>query len=154
MRSSAQCRFLLQTYSHLLDGLSDEDRAVAPDGHGKTAGWIVGHLAVTGDFARRLCGATAICPADWRPLFNPGTKPSTNEADYPPMEELVAKLREVYTDLPRAFDAASEEQRRSPNPYEPGRDPFATAGEFAEYLMTGHFGYHLGQFSGWRDATR
>jgi hypothetical protein len=152
MHPAAQCRHLLKTYGSLLDGLDDSHRANQPMPDGKTAGWLVGHLAVTGDFGRRLCGAKAICPADWRARFNPGTKPSTNAADYPPMSEMVARFREVYTDLPVSFENAGDKLAVE-NPFEPGRRSFPTAGDFAAYLMTGHLGYHLGQLYGWRAAA-
>jgi len=149
---ATQCRYIVRTYAPLLDGLEDSHRAIQPTPEGKTAGWLVGHLAVTGDFARRLCGAKAICPSEWRAKFNPGTKPSTNVADYPPMQELVARWREVYADLPKAYESAGEKLAAA-NPYEPGRAAFPTAGDFAAYLMTGHLGYHLGQLYGWRAAA-
>ena len=153
MNPGEQCRFLLHTYGVIVDGLDDADRARRPGANDKTAGWLVGHLAVTGDFARRLCGAQPICPSEWRAKFNPGTKPSTDPADYPPMSELVAKFRDVYADLPAAYMNAGD-RLGSQNPYEPGRAAFPTAGDFASYLMTGHLGYHLGQLHGWRASAR
>lgn len=152
MNPAAQCRHLLTTYGPLLDGLDDSHRVNQPTPEGKTAGWLVGHLAVTGDFGRRLCGAKPICPAEWRARFNPGTKPSTNAADYPPMQEMVARLREVYADLPHSFESAGEKLTVE-NPFAPGRASFPTSGDFAAYLMTGHLGYHLGQLYGWRAAA-
>jgi hypothetical protein len=71
----------------------------------------------------------------------------------PPLGEMIARLREVYADLPGPYDRAGD-RRGTPNPYEPGRAAFPTAGEFAAYLMTGHLGYHLGQLQGWRVAAR
>lgn len=152
MNPSAQCRHLLKTYGPLLDGLDDSHRYYQPTPAGKTAGWLVGHLAVTGDFGRRLCGAKPICPPEWRAKFNPGTRPSTNAADYPPMADLVARLREVYSELPSCYESAGD-KLAAENPFEPGRAAFPTAGDFAAYLMTGHLGYHLGQLSGWRSAA-
>lgn len=152
MNPAAQCRHLLATYGRLFDDLDDSYRASQPTREGKTAGWLVGHLAVTGDFARRLCGAKPICPPEWRAKFNPGTRPSTNESDYPPMAEMVARLREVYADLPASYETAGE-RLAAANPFEPGRASFPTAGDFAAYLMTGHLGYHLGQLYGWRAAA-
>lgn len=152
MNPAAQCRHLLNTYGRLFEGLDDSHTASQPTPDGKTAGWLVGHLAVTGDFARRLCGAKPICPPDWRARFNPGTQPSRNAADYPPMSELVARVRDVYADLPASYESAGG-KLAADNPFEPGRVSFPTAGDFAAYLMTGHLGYHLGQLHGWRAAA-
>ena len=69
----------------MVEGLDDSHRHLQPTPAGKTAGWLIGHLSVTGDFARKLCGRPPICPAEWRAVFNPGTQPSTDAAVYPPM---------------------------------------------------------------------
>jgi hypothetical protein len=151
---AAQCRFLLATYAKLVADLDDGHRVVEPRPGSKTAGWIVGHLCVTGDFGRRLCGQKAICPAEWRAKFNPGTQPSANAADYPPMRALIEHFHKVYGDLPIAYGSASAETLGAPNPYEPGRASFPTGGDFAAYLMTGHLGYHLGQLYGWRAGMK
>lgn len=152
MSVALQCRHLLEAYGFLFDGLTDAHRAHRPVAGGKTAGWLVGHLAVTGDFGLRLCGAPTICPREWRAKFNPGTQPSLDAADYPPMEGMVARLRKVYAELPAAFENAGE-RLRAPNPSEVGRAAFPISGDFVAYLMTGHLGYHLGQLSGWRAAA-
>src|SRR5687768_3309261 len=151
---AAQCRHLLSTYSKLMTDLDDGHRVIEPQPGSKTAGWIVGHLCVTGDFARRLCGQKAICPSDWRTKFNPGTQPSTNAGDYPPMRDMLEKFSAVYADLAASYKSASAETLSAQNPFEPGRASFPTSGDFAAYLMTGHLGYHLGQLYGWRAASR
>lgn len=144
---------MLRTYAPLVEGLDDTHRHVQPTPGGKTAGWLIGHLATTGDFARKLCGGKPICPAEWRPIFNPGTQPSTDTSAYPPMAELVARFRDVYSDLPKAYESAPADLLGAENPYVGARGSYPTAGDFAAYLMTGHFGYHLGQLSGWRAAA-
>jgi hypothetical protein len=119
----------------------------------KTAGWLIGHLAVTGDFARRLCGAIPICPLEWRARFNPGSHPSNNPADYPPMSDLCQTFREVYGDLCALASNTDSAALSIPNPYEPARADFPTAGDFVAYLMASHLPYHLGQLSAWRAAA-
>ena len=52
----AQCRFYLLQAERAFEGLGDEHRAMQPAVGTKTAGWLIGHLCVTGDFGRRLCG--------------------------------------------------------------------------------------------------
>ena len=80
--------------------LDDSHLALEPRPGLKTAGWLIGHLATTGDFA--------------------------------------------------ASDAAMARE----SPYEPARRPFPRAGDFAGYLMSGHFAYHVGQLSAWRAGAR
>jgi hypothetical protein len=35
----------------------------------------------------------------------------------------------------------------------PARQALPTSGDFVAYLMTGHFGHHLGQLLAWRAAA-
>jgi hypothetical protein len=98
--SIAQCRHLLTVAERVLAGLDDSHRALEPQAGVKTAGWLIGHLAVTGDFARRLSGRRpAICPREWQALFNPGSEPSLRPSDYPSMKNLIDAFRAVYADL-------------------------------------------------------
>ena len=148
-----QCRFITTLAEPAVVDLTDAHRALEPSPGTKTAGWLVGHLAVTGDFARRLCGAETLCPKEWRALFNPGTKPSMNPADYPPMRELTGAFTAVYGGLGDAALRADPATLSAQNPFVPARDALPTAGDFVAYLMTGHFGHHLGQLLTWRSAA-
>ena len=151
--SVAQCRHLLFLAESILAGLDDSHLGVEPAPGAKTAGWIIGHLAVTGDFGRRLCGRQPICPKEWRTKFNPGTQPSQQRNDYPGMKELIDTFRAVYKDLGIAEASVDPEMLAVQNPYEPGRIAFPTSGDFVGYLLSGHLGYHLGQLSSWRAAA-
>jgi hypothetical protein len=85
---SAQCRHLLSLAEPMLDGLGDQHLHLAPAAVGKSAGWLIGHHCITGDFARKLCGRKAICPVEWRAMFSPGTKSPEDATGYPPMHDL------------------------------------------------------------------
>jgi hypothetical protein len=148
-----QGAFLLSQYQRWLTGLADVHRGLEPAPGVKTAGWLVGHLVITGDFARKLCGLPPLAPREWRPLFSPGTSPGRDVGAYPPMDDLVAAFQAVYRDLIAGAPAAGIETLAAPNPYEPARGAFPTAGSFVVYLLTGHLGYHLGQLSIWRAAA-
>ena len=151
--AAAQGAFLLNQYERWLTGLEDAHRGLEPLPGLKTAGWLVGHLVITGDFARKLCGRPPLVPREWRPLFSPGTRPGGDVGAYPPMQDLVAAFQAVYRDLIAGAPAASSEALGAPNPYEPARGAFPTAGSFVVYILTGHLGYHLGQLSIWRAAA-
>jgi DinB family protein len=151
--AATQGAFLLKQYEPWFIDLQDQHRAHEPIPGAKTAGWLLGHLIVTGDFARRLCGFSPLAPREWRPLFGPGTQPSRDAGSYPPMDRLIETFRAVYSDLVANAPQASAELLALPNPFEPAREGFPTAGAFAEYLLTGHLGYHLGQLSLWRAAA-
>jgi DinB family protein len=149
----AQCRYLLSLAERIFTGLDDDHRALEPLPGAKTAGWLIGHLAVTGDFARRLCGRPPLCPTEWRSLFNPGTQPSAQPGDYPRMTELRQTFVRVYADLCVSAPGADRELLARENPYAPARAAFPTSGEFVVYMLSGHLGYHLGQLAAWRAAA-
>lgn len=147
------CRHLL-TYAELtLPDLTDEHLALASETNGKTAGWILGHLCVTGDFVRRKCGRPPMTPKEWGPKFTIGSKPGLARDDYPRMDELRTAFVNIYRDLAEFTPTLSAEQLASPSPFEPGRNRFPTTGEFFQWVLTGHLGYHLGQLYGWRSAV-
>jgi hypothetical protein len=151
--AATQGAYLLEQYERWFLDLEDQHRAYEPAPGTKTAGWLLGHLVVTGDFGRRLCGLPPIAPKEWRPLFAPGTLPSRDAGSYPPMQALIETVRSIYSDLAANASAASAEALAKPNPFEPARGAFPTAGDFVRYLLTGHLAYHLGQLSLWRAAA-
>ncbi|HYV97349.1 MAG TPA: DinB family protein [Gemmatimonadaceae bacterium] len=152
-QTAAQCRYLARLTQRALAKLDDSHRALEPRPDLKTAGWLIGHLAVTGDFGRHLCGGRPVCPREWRAAFNPGTTPSTDPAQYPPMRELGDTFRAVYGDLYTISQTAEPALLAAPNPYTPAIGDFPTAGDFLAYLMTGHIAYHLGQLTEWCAAA-
>lgn len=150
---AAQGRFIFNQGKRWHRDLDDSHLALAPTPSGKTAGWLLGHLSVTGDFGRKLCGLSPMCTKEWRTMFNPGTQPSLDAATYPSLEDLRATLKAVYVDLYANGPAGPAEQLGRPNPYTPAIEAFPTAGDFACYLMTGHLAHHLGQLTAWRVAA-
>lgn len=151
--SVTQCHFLMREMEEIASDLRDEHRALQPRPGAKTAGWLIGHIAVTGDYGRRLCGRTALCPKEWRALFNPGSQPSPNSEAYPSMEVLRRTAHDVYRDFCQAALNADQAALAIENPFVPGRADFPTAGVFVRYLMSGHLAYHLGQLTEWRAAA-
>lgn len=150
---AAQGRFIFGQGKRWLADLNDDHLALEPIAGTKTAGWLVGHLAVTGDFGRRLCGLTPMCPKEWRAVFNPGTFPSLDRSVYPPMSVLCDAVGNVYRDFFASAPGASDDVLTLPNPYTPAIGAFPTAGDFAAYLLTGHLGHHFGQLGSWHAAA-
>ena len=148
-----QCRYLIQLADALIEGIDDAHIAIEPQPGLKTAGWLIGHLTISADFGRHLCGRKPICPREWRALFTPGTQPSTDASTYPPLAMLREKFNVVYSDLCVAAAEADPSLLAAVNPYEPARNPFYTAGDFVAYMLSGHLAYHVGQLSAWRAAA-
>lgn len=148
-----QCRHLLSQLDRLAADLDESHVALQPLPGAKTAGWLLGHLAVTGDFALRLCGHQPLCPPSWRTLFNPGTHPLRDPSAYPSVAELRDAAHAVYAQLCAAALDADPALLMIENPYTPARTAFPTAGDFVGYMVSGHLAYHLGQLVAWRAAA-
>ena len=146
--ASTICLHLLTYAEPLLRDLKDEQVAVAAK-NGKTAGWLIGHLCITGDFIRRKTGRPPLTPKDWGPRFAPGTIPSHSPADYPSKAELQSAFENIYRDLAAFAPTIPADILAAPSPFEPGRARFPTTREFLTWIMTGHLGYHIGQLYGW-----
>lgn len=139
----------LLTYAEpILRDLSDERLALAAT-NGKTAGWLLGHLCITGDFIRRKTGRPPLTPREWGARFAPGSTPSRVASDYPPLAELRAAFDAIYRDLAAAAPSLADDVLAAPSPFEPARARFPTTRAFLTWIMTGHLGYHIGQLYGW-----
>jgi len=151
--SISQCQYLISLTEPIFAGLDDSHRALEPQPGTKTAGWLIGHLAVSGDFARTLLERPALCPIEWRELFNPGSRPSDDPSDYPSMTALVDTFGSVYTDLLGAARETDPSLLDAANPFGPAQPHFPTTGDFVAYLISSHLAYHLGQLVAWRAAA-
>jgi hypothetical protein len=151
--TSSICLHLIGYADKLFIDLTDEHLALASERGVKTAGWLIGHLCVTGDYTRRKIGRPPLTPKDWGPKFGPGTSPSRSRQDYPDMNALRAAFYGIYRDLAAVAPTLAPDLLATPNPFEPARFRFATLGDFTTWIMTGHLGYHLGQLSEWRSRT-
>jgi uncharacterized damage-inducible protein DinB len=145
--------FMLSQAEPILRGLNDDHRSLEPMPGAKTAGWLIGHLAFTGDYARRMCGREPMCNASWTQRFAPGTQPSTDPNAYPPMAELLSMFTAVHSDLVAAAAEAPRHMLTAPNPYTAARERFPTIRDFLFHIMTAHLAYHLGQLHCWRAAA-
>src|SRR4051794_14865063 len=143
-------QFLMQ-YCRMLIGDVPGDRMTEQPLPGVNhPAWILGHLAFSADRVGGLLGAEKELPADWTPLFGPGSKPSGSCSDYPPKEELMQAVEQGFQRLRHQAAAATPEQLGQPstNPYT--KDALPTVGDGVAFLLTGHPGIHLGQLSSWR----
>lgn len=143
-------RFLLQ-YAHLLtNDIPDERFAEQPLPGVNHPAWIIGHIAVTGDFVSSICGGQKHCPETWGKQFGPGSVMTGNRGDYPSKAELIQTLDRAFLAAHEVVPSATEEQLARPNPNRRMREGLPTLREACAFLLTGHFGVHLGQLSAWR----
>jgi hypothetical protein len=116
--------------------------------------WQIGHLALAYDFGIGiLTGVTE--HRRWVPLFAPGTTPLADRGAYPTKAELVDAFQRRH-DAFRALLAQPIDPATlaAENPFEPIRATLPTVRDLMSYLLTGHLGMHIGQYSAWRKACR
>jgi hypothetical protein len=137
----------------MLEGLTDAHLNLEPQPGLKTAGWILGHLCISGDYALKVCGGNPRGPREWRQIFSPGTQPALDSTTYPKMSELCETFRAIYSELCERYPKVDESTLTPPTPVDIAREAFPTLREFVPYLMTSHLSYHLAQLGDWRRAA-
>jgi hypothetical protein len=116
--------------------------------------WILGHLAVTMDFAARMLGLEAACPRPWHKQFAPGTKPADLEPPLPTKEELMAAIEGQHRRVSEAAPGASADVMNAPHAVEILKPTvLKTTGDVMAHLMTTHMAFHLAQLSACRRST-
>lgn len=137
----------------LVEAIPDEELTLQP-----VAGqvinhpaWVLGHLAVSNDFAAESLGGQAVCPPAWAALFEQGTRPQADRSLYPTKAVLLDHLQRSVAAVKDRLAMASPQQLAGPAP-DVMRDFFPTMGNFVVFDMTTHAGTHLGQLSAWRRA--
>lgn len=110
--------------------------------------WILGHLAVTTDYAAAMLGLERSCPRSWQKQFAPGTKPADLAPPLPSKTELVEAIETAYRRVSEAAPGASSEMMSQP--HEIGllkSTVLRTKGDVLAHLMTTHIAFHLAQLS-------
>ena len=114
--------------------------------------WVLGHLALSSDFACNMLGLEPKLPNDWNEKFGMGSKPTAG-GDYPDKDTLLSSLDEAHQRLATALEAADSATLDSQTPNEEFRRVMPTIGDGLVFLATGHECAHLGQLSAWRRAS-
>lgn len=146
-----QVNLLLKTVGDLDDG-SLYERC---PGHNHPPVWILGHLAITGEFGQQLLGGDVFHPG-WLQLFGPGSSDD-------PLGLVDGDVRFTISTLTTAIETAyaglldlaakCSDSRRMNEPH--GVEIFSgtsieTIGDMITLLLTNHFGFHLAQLSACR----
>jgi hypothetical protein len=141
-------------FAHLLADPVPADRfAEQPAAGVNHPAWVVGHLAFAADFGLTICGAAAVCPADWSAKFGIRSAPVPDPAAYPPKDELLAKFDESHQRLVEAVPHADPAALDRPQPLTFLGPHVATMGELLAHILTTHEAFHLGQLSAWRRVS-
>ena len=143
-------RFLMRYVGMLVGDIPDERMAEQPLPGVNHPAWILGHLAWSTDRARSLLGLEPELPAEWTAMFGVGSKPSPNRGDYPARDVLLQAVERGFERLRDQAASATPEQLDRPSTNARTKDLLPTAKDAVAFLLTGHMGGHLGQFSTWR----
>ena len=146
-------QFLMRYCRMLVGDIADERMAEQPLPGVNHPAWVLGHLAFSADGAGGLLGGAKELPAEWTPLFGPGSKPSASRSDYPSKDELLRAVEQGFERLRQQAAAATPEQLARPTTNRSTKDALPTVQEGVAFLLTGHLGVHLGQLSAWRRMT-
>jgi hypothetical protein len=133
-----------------LDATPDDRMAERPEMN--HAAWQIGHLAVAADFGIVGLGGTFELRR-WTVKFGPGTMPTGTRSDYPSQAELVETFNRKQAQLCKlASEPIDPVLLAAPNSFELLKAHLPTIRDVTSYLLNGHFGMHVGQYSAWRKA--
>jgi hypothetical protein len=142
--------FLIKYCQTLASDIADERMAEQPVPGVNHPAWIIGHLAYSADLMIGRLGGEKVLPAEWTELFKQGSSPSANRGDYPSKDDLLKGLENSFACARAAICGASDEALATPSTNPKMREALPTLREGSAFILTGHFGVHLGQLSTWR----
>lgn len=149
----ASYAFNLSVAQRTLANLPDELFTLVPFPGHKPPVWVLGHLAIAGDFAAEILSLPRVCPEPWHAHFGPGKPAPTWPDPRPTKSELLEAHAAQHARVAEHAAKVSPALLAAPNPV-----PFfegtslRTLGDLLSHLMTSHEGLHLGQLSCFRAA--
>jgi hypothetical protein len=135
--------------AHVAD-VADDQMCLRPAGSPGHPTWQLGHLCFVRASLLRAFRILPDMPKQWIELFQRGSKPTTDAADYPDKQTLLSTLTSLHQRLLSTIEALSEEALEKPNPVEFLRGSAPTIRMLLTLLLTTHDGYHIGQLAAWR----
>ncbi|TJY42022.1 DinB family protein [Cohnella pontilimi] len=128
-----------------IQGISEAQLDIQPEGFNNTIRWNVGHMIYWMDkYATLSFGSISAVPSRYEVLFNSGTKPSDWTIVPPSKDELIQML---VTQLSKLSELTPEWLDKTlQSPFEMGPFQFITAGELFNFALM-HEAIHLGLIS-------
>lgn len=135
----------------LVADLAESDMQSTPFAGANPPVWILGHLAMSTDFAGGFLGLEPACPPAWHKVFAPGSKPADLKPPLPTKAELMEAIENGYRRVAEAAPTANPETMNEPHGIEMlAPTVLKTKGDVMGHLMTTHFAFHLAQLSACR----
>ncbi len=142
--------FLIGLFQKTVVDLSDESLYQPGAGHGHPPIWVLGHLAIVGEFGEQMLGGTVTHP-EWLPWFSPGNSDTVPSSLGLTKQIFVEQIPASYDRLRGLAKRATKEH--TDKPHEIGilaGTPIRTIGHCVALILTNHFGFHLAQLSSCR----
>lgn len=128
-----------------LQGVSEAQFDIQPEGFNNTIRWNVGHMVYWMDkYSTLSFGSPSAIPAQYEALFGSGTKPSDWTIAPPTKEELIQLLAEQLSRLNEQKPELLNKNLQSP--FVLGPFQFISAGELFNFALM-HEAIHLGVIS-------
>lgn len=144
----------------LLTGITDDRFArFAKGADGPVASnhpaWVYGHLAIYAPKVVGLLGgdaASIMPPSSYETMFGKDVEclDDPDGSIYPAMEEITDYVARGYQLAVEVVGNAPEDMLKAVTPDERYREVFPTVGVLANFMLTSHAMFHLGQVSTWR----
>lgn len=98
-----------------LDGITEEQADIIPDGFRNNIRWNLGHMyTVQNTMLSHHAGIELATPKHYEELFSPGTKPADWEGDIPTLTEIIEKLKAQPTQIKEALSGRLGESAKKP----------------------------------------
>jgi hypothetical protein len=137
-------------YCRMLTADLDEAKLLAPPVPGvHSPAWILGHLAISTDYAASLLGLPRVCPASWFKAFGPGSAADSVPSPAPTKAELMSVIESGQARVAAAAKTADPAAMAKPHALnmELLKRALPTNGDLLAHLLTTHPATHLGQLS-------
>ena len=138
----------------LINNMQDSPLTQPTPNGGNHPLWVLGHLTHSESHLLDvfLLGSENRFP-ELEEKFGMKTEPTANAADYPPMEELLAKNEQIRSALLEHLATLTDDDLDKPaNVPEEQREFFGTVGAVFSATVT-HYGFHTGQVADARRAA-
>ena len=114
--------------------------------------WLLGHVAVVGNFALSRVDESPVELPGWRENFGVGTEPLVYADGFTPptADDLRAAVKETHARFLAATAAVDPAHLGEPTELDRLADRFPTKGDLLTHLLTTHDAVHWGQLSAWR----
>lgn len=139
----------LEQIHGLLNGLNDSHLTTCPYKGGHDVRWVLGHLAISMDFAASILGLPNASPEEWNKLFGPGASGQTTSG--PNIAELVSVIDRGHAQVATALSKADPALLEQPHGMDfLAKSPLKSKGDVLGLLLTNHESYHIAQLSACR----